>query len=310
MNYLDLLKEPVIITEGAVLERLKRDTTCSLDDHVIHGGLIYDEKRKTELTKIFKSYVDIAKEKDLPIILYSVTWRTNVARVELSKYKGRPINEDNVAFLRELAAEYGDFSKKIMIGGLIGSKGDCYNPSEALSPEDSYDFHKTQIKALGQSGIDFLFAATMPALSEIKGIVKICSELKLPYVVSFMIRKDGKLLDGTFISDAITEIDKTADLKPLFYMVNCVHPANVLKALEVEQNDIEVIKKRLYGVQGNASAKSPEELDEKAELDADSPENLARAMAELKEKYGFRIFGGCCGTNESHVRAMADKIAP
>ena len=43
---------PAILTEGAVIERLHRDTAVELDAFITHAGLIYDETSKKILETI------------------------------------------------------------------------------------------------------------------------------------------------------------------------------------------------------------------------------------------------------------------
>ena len=89
---------------------------------------------------------------------------------------------------------------------------------------DAYIFHKEQMQILADAGVDFLFASTLPALSEAKGIAKAMSETNTDYVISFIIRDNGKLLDGTVLTDAIKIIDDAVSTPPLFYLTNCIHP--------------------------------------------------------------------------------------
>lgn len=304
-----LLDEEIILTEGAIVERLRRNTDYLLDNYILNAGFIYDNKKRNALRKIYQSYLNIGRAKKMPIFIFSPTWRANVDRIKLSQYKNKNVNRDNILFLRNLASEYGHYEKKIIIAGMIGCKGNAYNPLDALSSKEAYNFHSPQLHSLADTDADILFAVTMPAISEIQGIVKICSEIKKPYAISFIVKNDGRLLDGTSISDAIKETDSSAASKPMFYMVNCVHPRNLIVGLQQPCNDISVIKGRLLGLQANASDKSPEELDMSKELYSDTPESLANYMAELKNVYGFKIFGGCCGTNENHILTIAKKVS-
>ena len=59
----------------------------------------------------------------------------------------------------------------------------------------------------------------------------------------------------------------------------------------------------------NASAKSHAELDESTSLDRGDPEALAGEIAALRKAYGWRIVGGCCGTDAEHLRMIADRCA-
>jgi S-methylmethionine-dependent homocysteine/selenocysteine methylase len=225
--------------------------------------------------------------------------------VENSPYKDRPINRDGVAFVLELCAEAGAYASQIMVGGLLGPKGDAYRPEEALSPEDAAVFHQWQADELAAGGAQFLWAATLPALSEAKGIAKALSDTGLPYIISFVIRADGNLLDGTFLPDAMAAIDDQVKKVPDGYMINCVHPINLAQALEHVPRERMA---RLWGLQGNASTKNPEDLDGSEETDADDPDSWAQSMADLYKSYGLWVLGGCCGTDQRHINALAEQI--
>jgi homocysteine S-methyltransferase len=41
-----------------------------------------------------------------------------------------------------------------------------------------------------------------------------------------------------------------------------------------------------------------------AELDSEDPAEFARGMAALRGR-GVRVLGGCCGTDERHIAALA-----
>lgn len=50
-----------------------------------------------------------------------------------------------------------------------------------------------------EAKVDFLYAGIMPALVEAIGMARAMENTGLPYIISFMIRSDGKLIDGTTI---------------------------------------------------------------------------------------------------------------
>jgi S-methylmethionine-dependent homocysteine/selenocysteine methylase len=68
--------------------------------------------------------------------------------------------------LRGIREEYGEYSRKIYIGGLIGTKGDAYNPDESLSTAEAKSFHRFQVEKLTKAGVDFLIAQTLPAMAK------------------------------------------------------------------------------------------------------------------------------------------------
>ena len=307
MNFGELFeKNGMLFTECAVIERVARETAVELDRYLLNAGLVYNESGKKILEKIYRQYIDIGMFHELPMIVVTPTWRANRERIESSSYHDRNVNADCFAFLNGIRSSYKTFEKNIFIGGLIGCRGDAYKPAEGLSSDAAYEFHGYQIQALNDAGVDFLIAETLPALPEAIGISRSMAESGKNYVISFVIRSDGNLLDGNSLNEAITKIDSAVYPKPLFYMVNCVHPAILEGALAADKNKTETVRGRLFGIRANTSSRSPEELDKSNKLCADDPAEFFASMKRLHLQYGLKIFGGCCGTDDTHLRKMID----
>jgi methionine synthase I (cobalamin-dependent) len=130
----------------------------------------------------------------------------------------------------------------------------------------------------------------------------------LPYIISFMIRPNGRLLDGTTINDAIRSIDASAELQPACYMTNCVHPAVLYEALSQPFNATDRVRNRFCGIQANASRLPPQQLDAAVDLESSDPSLLADDMARLRDEMKLRVFGGCCGTDGSHLEEIASRL--
>lgn len=303
-----LIKFPLILTEGAVIERIKREFSYKLDESIANAEMVYSKEGKTLLEKIYRQYLDIAKIYDLPIFVFTPTWRANPERLKNTGFKDINVNSDCFDFLSKIRASYGTFSKKILIGGLIGCKGDAYKPEESLITEDAYSFHKTQISALANAGVDFIFASTLPSLSEALGIAKAITTLNAQYLLSFIIRPNGDLLDGNSLSKTISTIDGHVSVKPMCYMINCIHPTIFRAAITNNMKGVDLIKKRLIGLQANTSSKSPEELNSSLDLDSEKPEIWSKEMLSLYEDFRIKILGGCCGTNQHHIQSLAMKM--
>lgn len=91
-------------------------------------------------------------------------------------------------------------------------------------------------------------------------------------------------------------------------MSNCVHPKVMYEALGQKENQTSLVRERYVGIQANSSSLSPEELNEAPELKEDDFSELIEYMMLLNRDYKFKIFGGCCGTNEKHIEAIAKGI--
>lgn len=293
-----------ILMEGALGERLKREFNIKFDDIVAMAGLIYNSDSKQAMQNIFEEYMKIAEKYDLPFIATTPTRRANKERVMQSNFNQKII-EDNVRFLQQIK---NNTSSDMFVGGLMGCKGDAYKATEILSVEEAQEFHYWQANLFKNSGVDFLFAGIMPALTEAIGMAKAMENTGVPYIISFMIRDDGKLIDGTTIHNAILNIDNATVQKPICYMTNCVHPIVLGKALSFSFNETKLVKERFCGIQANTSSLSPEELDNCCDLKSSDSVSLVRDMMELHQYFTPKIFGGCCGTDNTHIEEIAKRL--
>ncbi len=71
----------------------------------------------------------------------------------------------------------------------------------------------------------------------------------------------------------------------------------------------DLVTRRLLELKANASALSTEELVRLDHLEGDDPESFAAGMWGIHEDFGLRIIGGCCGTDDRHMRALAARMA-
>jgi len=292
-----------ILSDGSMYELLRRSPEVDFDPHIAHAGLIYDDASRAVLERVMRAYIEVGVSRQLPMALTTTTWRANRERVEASAFAGRPVNEDNARLLLQLRDEYCGPGQPILVGGVIGPKGDAYKPGEAPSTKKARHFHAWQIDALAASGVDFLQAATVPAMPEARGIAQAMARTGLPYIISFVVEKSGKLLDGHSITEAIDEIDAILPGSSRF-AINCVHPSVVLQALDQNPR----IGNLIVAFAGNTSARSVDELDGLEELDTEDPGAFADAHRRLLEDYDVRIIGGCCGTSPAHMEAIAERL--
>jgi homocysteine S-methyltransferase len=299
---------PVILTEGAMIERLRRDATVPLDPRVLHAGFIYSARGREVLGVRYREYLDIGRAAGLPMIVCTPTWRANPTRLREAGLAEREVNGDGARFVDSIRKEYGAYATQVFIGGLIGCKGDAYKPNEGLSTDEAAAFHHVQVTALAAAGVDFLFAATLPSVAEALGIALAMAVRRIPYALSFVVRRDGALLDGTPLHEAVARIDASVGPPPSFYLINCVHPGVFEEAMVSELSRAPRLAERVIGLQANTSAKSPAELDGLAVLDAERPAVLADSMVRLHRRLGTKILGGCCGTDHRHIAEIAKRI--
>jgi homocysteine S-methyltransferase len=296
------------LSEGSIYERLRRHPAIVFDPYLAHAALIYEPKAASLMEQVHREYLDVGQSHGLAMFALTDTWRANQERIDLSRFKGAPVNQDNARFLTRLRDGYGPRAQPIFVGGNIGPRGDAYKPAEAPAPAEAERFHTPQLEALVEGGVDFLYASTLPAFSEARGIAAAMGGTGRPYWLSFVIRRDGTLLDGTLLEHAIETLDAGAR-PPQGYAVNCVHPFVFQAGLKAAAKRSPAAVKRIQSFQANTSEKSPEELDGLQELEAAEPETLADLMVECHEQFGTLFMGGCCGTDTRHIQSLARRHA-
>ena len=300
---------PCILGEGAVIERLRRTVGLELDPFIVNSAFVYDDAKRSALEGIYRQYLDIGRRYNLPLLLSTPTWRASRERIEAAGYAGTDINGDNFRFLDDVRTCYGDYADKVVICGLLSCRGDAYRPAEALPVHEAREFHSWQAEMLARTGVDFLLAATLPALCEATGLAMALAAAGKPYMISFVVRAEGTLLDGTPLKNAITAIDAAASPKPLAYLVNCTHASIVRTALMHTDNSSPLVRKRVVGLLANTAPLSPEELDNCVGLVTEDPEAFGTSVSSLHGELGMKILGGCCGTDDRHIRSLAAHLS-
>lgn len=298
-----LASAKAILTEGAIAERLRRRDDLKLHPTLFNTPLIYDQYGRSCMEEIYGQYRDIAGRRNLPILLCAPTWRVDRNRIRQAGF-GPELNRDAVKFMKTLQTSWQRDDAPVFVGGLVGPRNDCYNSSEALSGKESREYHRWQIMELAASGVDCVVAQTFPAVSEAIGVAKACSEADVPYIISFVINRNGFILDNVPLADGIAFVDREAENKPVGYMVNCVFPT-FIKASEQPPGLFD----RLIGIQANASSRDHEQLDNSVLLQQDNIDSWGDKMLELNRKYGLKILGGCCGTDDRYLDYLARGLA-
>ncbi len=306
MSYMNIQKilddHDCVLAEAAVIETLRRSGNVKLHPLLENALLIYEEAGKEALTVLYQYFIDVARKADIPIMLSTPTWRANQERTSTANIT-RDVNGDAVRFLKRQKERWGSWAANIIVGGLIGCKNDCYKPDEGLPTSEAQTFHLWQVTQLAKAGVDFLLGATLPTLSEARGIALAMEQTNIPYIISFVINKEGRILDGSSLESSFREIDAVCSRPPLGYMINCSYPS-FLNAHKQPQS----VLSRIIGYQANASSHDQSQLDGAEVLQANDTTEWGNLMIELNRKFGVKILGGCCGTSCEHLQYIAQNV--
>ncbi|MEV7798712.1 homocysteine S-methyltransferase family protein [Microbacterium foliorum] len=293
------------VTDGGLETDLIFHHGIDLADFAAFVLLDDDDGRRT-LREYYLGYVEIARAHEATLRLETPTWRASAdwgARLGYDADALRRVNADAVRLLRQIAAESG--LPAVRIVGMLGPRGDGYR-SGAWDPttgsDDAYRYHRDQVRALADGGVDAIAAYTLTDAAEARGVVRAAREAGVDVEISFTVETDGLLASGRTLAETIAEVD-AADA-PDAYFLNCAHPDHIARALDAET------ARRVVGIRPNASRLSHAELDESETLDDGDPVELAERVAALLDQMpAVRVIGGCCGTDARHVAAIWERLA-
>ena len=297
-----LEKHPLILTEAAIVEALSHTCPALLHPALFNAPMVETEKGRQALKTLYLSFLEVAREFHLPFVITTPTWRADQERL-VRAGASMDLNEKAVAFLREIRDE-ADGETAVSLGGILGCKNDCYRPDLALAPEPAREFHAWQARRLAAAQADFLMAVTLPAVDEALGMAMAMADTGLPYIISFVINRNGEVLDRTPLARAVDILDNALPCPPLGYMVNCAHPTFLNADTQPKG-----LFSRLIGFQANGSSLDHDQLDRAPEPRISDIREWAEQMIRLNRVFGVKILGGCCGTRTDHLACIARGIS-
>lgn len=297
----------ITLTDGGLETDLIFNHGIELE-HFAAFTLVEDHNHQQTLENYYRDYLELAKKNKTDFILESPTWRANLdwaLKLGYTKERLKRVNQLAIEQLMNLRTEYVTDINTISISGQIGPRGDGYVVGEAMTSKEATDYHNLQVKAFKDAEADMVTAITMTNIDEALGIVQSAQNHNMPVVISFTVELDGNLPSGESLKEAIEKIDNKTNSYPLYYMINCAYPTHFLSNL-LNNN---TWKNRIQGLRANASCKSHEELDEATELDRGNIVELGILHKELLDFLpNLKVFGGCCGTDVSHVETICKHV--
>ena len=270
--------------------------------------LLDDQQGRDRLERYYTSYLAMCA--DTPgagFVLDTPTWRANpdwAAVLGLDAERLRAVNTQAARWACALRERWAPrLGGPLVVCGVIGPRGDGYVADAGHSAAQAADYQGPQAEALAAGGVDMLAAVTMTTSSEALGVSMAVRRARLPASISFTVETNGGLPSGEALGDAIARVDASAP--PAYFAINCAHPTHFAQALPALEPWVE----RNRCIRANASEKSHAELDEATELDIGDPLDLAQRYRGLKSALPrLSVWGGCCGTDLRHLRAIRDAM--
>jgi homocysteine S-methyltransferase len=263
--------------------------------------LVDTDEGRAALTRYYGPFLELARDRGVPLVLSAPTWRANADWGRLLGYDEEElaaVNRRAIEFLDSMAAEYDD----VVIEGSVGPRSDAYKPTLRMDADEAERYHAVQLRTFAAAGCAQATALTLTYPEEGIGIARAATSAGISVVVGFTVETDGRLPSGHSIEEAIVAVDDASDGAAAFFVINCAHPTHFADALPQGES-----RTRIGGLRANASTLSHAELDEAEELDSGDPADLAEHYVALrKDLPGLEVVGGCCGTDIRHVTAICD----
>lgn len=275
--------------------------------HFASFPLVDSDDGRAALRRYFRSFLELARDRHVPVVLAAPTWRANSDWGRLLGYEGddlAAVNRRAVALVEAARDEVLEPAERggVVIEACIGPRSDAYQPTLLMGADEAEEYHAVQLRTLADTGCTQATALTLTYVDEAVGITRAATAAGLPIHIGFTVETDGRLPSGDSIEEAILGVDNATDGAVTSFMINCAHPTHFDDALPEGDS-----RTRIAGLRANASTLSHAELDESEELDSGDPDDLAeRYVALRRDLPGLEVVGGCCGTDIRHVTAICD----
>lgn len=270
--------------------------------------LLDNPRAVSAMRDVISEQLDVAAEFGLSFLLTGFDYRASPDWGAKLGYSTSGLADANIAaieLLREISKGHESDIPNLLIGGILGPRGDAYSLNQEITAESAEGYHAVQLETLKRAEVDFACAATFNNIPESVGALRAADRIGVPLSVSLTLDSSCRLKSGPTLAEAITEIDAQAgDASPEFYMVNCSHPLEYEPALE-NRDWI----RRLRGVRPNASKMEKLALCKLGHIEDGDPVELGSQVRDLSKRYPHMdVFGGCCGTGHNHLREIAKAL--
>jgi len=243
------------------------------------------------ILEIQRGYVDAGSR-----VLYTPTFGANRVKLESRGLFGK-VREYNLRLAALARQAAGD---RAYVAGDIAPTGSFIYPMGDVTFEEMVDIHREQAAALEEAGVDLFVIETMMSLAEARAaLTAVRSVSEKPVLVTMTCDENGRTLTGTDVTAALVVLQ---GMGVDAFGLNCsAGPREMLPQLQRlrEYARVPLIAKPNAGM--------PRAVDGKTVYDC-PPEEFVSLAGEMAA-CGVAIFGGCCGTDASHIAALVKATA-
>lgn len=276
--------------------------------HFCGFELLNDARGVSCLGDYHRKVVEAAVANGFGMINEGLHYRASRDWGELVGYSRAALAEINIRgieFYRAFAREYASPDTPMLVGGVVGPRGDAYNIGRMPDAAEAEDYHSEQVMTFRDAGVDLVTAMTFSSVEEAIGVARAATSANLPVVISFFVAPGGRLKGGETLEAAITRVDAATGNAPEYYMINCTHPTEFEPGLAPG-----AWTARLGGFLPNAVAMETLDLCKLGHLEDGDPGELGAQLASLARRFPHaNVWGGCCGTDSRHIGQITRQVS-
>ncbi|GIM29567.1 5-methyltetrahydrofolate--homocysteine methyltransferase [Clostridium polyendosporum] len=278
------LKDNILIFDGAMGTMLQ-------NRGLKRGALpeVLNIEETSNIIEIHKKYIEAGAK-----VITTNTFGANGLKLKNCSYSLEEIIKAAVENAKEAIG-----SAEVLTALDVGPLGQLLEPMGTLKFEEAYEYFKT-VMTLGEKyGADLILIETMTDLGETRAAVLAAKEnTKLPVFCTMSFESTGRTFAGC---DPLSMTLTLQGLGVDALGINCS-----LGPIELRPIVEEVLKYSKIPVMVQPNAGLPKVVNGETVFDI-SKEIFAKEVKGFCEK-GVRIVGGCCGTDESFIKELSQKL--
>ena len=212
------------------------------------------------------------------------------------------LNKRAAALARQAADELSTPQKPRYVAGSMGPTTKAITVTGGVTFEQLHEAYYVQAKGLVEGGVDVLLVETCQDTRNIKAATLAIRQLsetigaEVPFIISVTIEPMGTMLAGQTVEAMWASLRHA---HPLAFGMNCA------TGPEFMTDHIRTLSQlTLEFVSCYPNAGLPDEEGKYLE----TPTSLAAQLEKFVDHGWLNIVGGCCGTTEKHIRALAQMV--
>src|SRR5580698_9428226 len=298
----ELLSERILVLDGAMGTMLQQRNLTAQD----FGGAALEGCNENLVRtrpdvvldihrKYFEAGADIVETNSFggtPLVLAEYGLQTDALE----------LNKRAATLARQAAEEYSTPGKPRFVAGSMGPTTKAITVTGGVTFEGLQDSYYVQAKGLIEGGSDLLLVETCQDTRNIKAAILALQKLgkeigaPVPYVISVTIEPMGTMLAGQSVEAMWASLRHT---HPIAFGMNC---ATGPEFMTDHIRTLSTLTGEFVSCYPNAGL--PDEEGKYLE----TPTTLAAQLEKFVNHGWLNLVGGCCGTTEKHIRAIAQMV--